>query len=98
VPLFVRYVSDKYAGKNDALVDVPNGGSFSDLVKLKAKPNIGEGIMTVLSTLAEANGLRGVIDIALNFIGILRQSTATGIKRRGRFGGTSSRINNYRTS
>src|SRR6266545_7508928 len=54
VLLFVRYVSDKYAGKNDALVDVPKGGSFSDLVKLKGKPNIGEGINTVLSTLAEA--------------------------------------------
>ena len=60
--LFVRYVSDKYAGKNDALVDVPKGGSFSDLVKLKGKPNIGEGINTALSALAEANGLKGVID------------------------------------
>src|SRR5262245_39497189 len=63
VLLFVRYVSDKYAGNHDALVDVPKGGSFSDLVKLKGKTNIGEGIMTVLSTLAEANGLTGVIDI-----------------------------------
>jgi type I restriction enzyme M protein len=63
VLLFVRYVSDKYAGKKDALVDVPKGGSFSDLVKLKGKTNIGEGINTVLSTLAEANGLKGVIDI-----------------------------------
>jgi len=62
VLLFVRYVSDKYAGKKDELVDVPNGGSFADLVKLKGKPNIGEGINTVLSTLAEANGLKGVID------------------------------------
>lgn len=63
VLLFVRYVSDKYAGKSDALVDVPRGGSFSDLIKLKGKPNIGEGINTVLSTLAEANQLKGVIDI-----------------------------------
>lgn len=63
VLLFVRYVSDKYSGKSDALVDVPKGGSFSDLVKLKGQPNIGEGINTVLSTLAEANGLKGVIDI-----------------------------------
>lgn len=63
VLLFVRYVSDKYAGKNDALVDVPKGGSFADLIKLKGQPNIGEGVNTVLSTLAAANGLRGVIDI-----------------------------------
>ena len=37
--LFIRYVSDKYAGKNDVLVIVPEGGSFTDLVKLKSKPN-----------------------------------------------------------
>lgn len=63
VLLFVRYVSDKYAGKADALVDVPNGGSFSDLIALKGQTNIGEGINKVLSNLAEANGLKGVIDI-----------------------------------
>ena len=66
VLLFVRYVSDKYAGKKDELVVVPDGGSFADLVKLKGKPNIGEGINKVLSALAEANGLKGVID-AVNF-------------------------------
>ena len=27
VLLFVKYVSDKYAGQNDALLDVPKGGS-----------------------------------------------------------------------
>jgi type I restriction enzyme M protein len=62
VLLFVRYVSDKYAGRKDAVVEVPAGGSFADLVKLKGKPNIGEGINKVLSTLAEANDLKGVID------------------------------------
>ena len=62
VLLFVRYVSDKYGGKKDEIVVVPEGGSFSDLVKLKGKPNIGEGINVVLSALAEANELKGVID------------------------------------
>lgn len=62
VLLFVRYVSDKYAGKRDSLVEIPEGGSFSDLVALKGKKNIGEGINTVLSALAKANGLQGVID------------------------------------
>ena len=38
VLLFVKYVSDKYAGKENALVVVPEGGSFSNLVKLKGKP------------------------------------------------------------
>ena len=62
VLLFMRYVSDKYGGKKDEIVVVPEGGSFSDLVKLKGKPNIGEGINVVLSALADANGLKGVID------------------------------------
>jgi type I restriction enzyme M protein len=66
VLFFVRYVSDKYAGKENALVDVPEGGSFADLVKLKGQPDIGEGFNKVLSKLAEANDLQGVID-AVNF-------------------------------
>jgi len=62
VLLFVRYVSDKYAGKSNQLVEIPDGGSFADLVKLKGKTDIGEGINKVLSKLAEANELQGVID------------------------------------
>jgi len=62
VLLFVRYVSDKYAGKKNQDVDVPDGGGFADLVKLKGNPHIGEGINEVLRKLAEANGLEGVID------------------------------------
>jgi len=62
VLLFVRYVTDKYAGKSDSLVDIPPGGSFSDLVALKGKKDIGEGINGVLDILAEANGLSGVIN------------------------------------
>ncbi|HOI97676.1 MAG TPA: type I restriction-modification system subunit M [Candidatus Pacearchaeota archaeon] len=62
VLLFVRYVSDKYAGKKNSDVIIPKGGSFADLVALKGKPNVGEGVDVVLSTLAEANGLKGVID------------------------------------
>jgi len=62
VLLFVRYVSDKYADQKNALVVIPPGGSFSDLVKLKGKTNIGEGINKVLSKLAEANDLKGVSD------------------------------------
>lgn len=64
--LFVRYVSDRYDNEDNPLVIIPQGGSFDDLTKLKGNPNIGEGINTVLSTLAEANSLRGVID-AVNF-------------------------------
>src|SRR5512147_1687658 len=62
VLLFVRYVSDKYAGREDEYVIVPEGGSFDDLIALKGKTDIGEGINKVLSALAEANDLVGVID------------------------------------
>lgn len=62
VLLFVRYVSDKYAGKTDQIVEVPAGGGFADLIALKGKPHIGDGINAVLSKLAEANDLQGVID------------------------------------
>lgn len=41
--LFVKYVSDKYAGNRNALILVPEGGSFADMVKLKGDKEIGEG-------------------------------------------------------
>ena len=64
VLLFVKYVSDKYADKKDALIEVPEGGSFQDMVSLKGKKGIGEGINTIISELAKANDLKGVIDVA----------------------------------
>jgi len=63
VLLFVKYVSDR-VGQNDSLLDVPEGGSFKDLVALKGKPNIGDGVNKVIGKLAEVNDLRGVIDVA----------------------------------
>jgi type I restriction enzyme M protein len=30
VLLFVKYVSDKYAGQKDAILEVPKGGRFAD--------------------------------------------------------------------
>lgn len=62
--LFVKYVSDKYANVDeyDAEIEVPEGGSFSDMERLIGSKDIGEGIDKVIAKLAEANGLRGVID------------------------------------
>jgi len=37
VLLFVKYVSDQYAGKSDTLIEVPEGGSFKDMVALKGE-------------------------------------------------------------
>ena len=64
VLLFVKYVSDKYAGKKYASIVIPEGGSFKDMVALKGKKDIGEGINTIIAKLAEANNLKGVIDVA----------------------------------
>ena len=35
--LFMRYVSDKYAGDPNALIEVPKGGGFADIVTLKGR-------------------------------------------------------------
>lgn len=64
VLLFMKYVTDKYYGKEDALIEVPEGGSFHDMVALKGSKDIGEGINTIIQKLAEANDLKGVIDVA----------------------------------
>jgi type I restriction enzyme M protein len=65
VLLFVKYVSDKYAGQKDALIDVPEGARFADLVSLKSKKDIGERMNIVIGKLADANPqLKGAIDVA----------------------------------
>ncbi len=62
--LFMKYVSDKHAGNPDALIEVPAGGGFADMVKLKGDKEIGEKINKIIGQLAEANDLKGVIDQA----------------------------------
>jgi len=64
VLLFVKYVSDKYAGQWDALIEVPKDGGFRDLVALKGDVEIGDKVNKIIARLAEANGLKGVIDVA----------------------------------
>ena len=62
--LFMKYVSDKHAGNPDALIEVPAGGGFADMVKLKGDKEIGDKINMIIGRLAEANDLKGVIDQA----------------------------------
>jgi hypothetical protein len=64
VLLFVKYVSDKYAGDPNGIIEVPAGGSFADMVALKGDKEIGEKINIIIAKLAEANDLKGVIDVA----------------------------------
>ena len=60
--LFVKYVSDRYKGVDYPDIEIPDGGSFDDMVNLIGKKNIGEGVNKVIAKLAEANNLRGIID------------------------------------
>src|SRR5579864_1965743 len=64
VLLFVKYVSDKYAGQPNALIEVPQGGGFADMAALKGDKEIGDKINKLIARLAEANDLKGVIDVA----------------------------------
>lgn len=63
VLLFVKYVSDKYANNPNALIRIPKGGSFKDIVALKGKKDIGEKIDVAISALAKENDLVNVIDV-----------------------------------
>ena len=67
VLLFVKYVSDRYAGDPHATFTVPPGGSYADLVALKGDKEIGDKINQAVTKLAEANGLEGVIDKEADF-------------------------------
>jgi len=64
VLLFVKYVSDKYAGQPDALIEVPRGGGFKDMIAAKGDKEIGDKINKIIGKLAGANNLKGVIDLA----------------------------------
>lgn len=62
--LFVKYVSDKAKSDPYSLIEVPEGGSFDDLVAVKGAPDIGERMNIAIRRLAEENDLQGVINNA----------------------------------
>lgn len=56
--LFIKYISDKYADSKqfEPPVIIPKGASYSDMVALKGKPDIGDKINTqVIQPLISAN-------------------------------------------
>lgn len=62
--LFVKYISDKYAGNPMGLIEIPKGASFDDMVALKGKPDIGDRInKEILRPLFSANGLEGSMEL-----------------------------------
>jgi type I restriction enzyme M protein len=63
VLLFVKYVSDKYAGIPYAPITIPEGASFKDMVALKGKSDIGDQInKKIIGPLANANKLSDMPD------------------------------------
>lgn len=63
VLLFVKYVSDRFAGQPFAAITVPEGASFADMVALKGKSDIGDQInKKILGPLAQANNLADMPD------------------------------------
>ena len=58
VLLFIKYVSDKYAGQPYAPITIPPGASFKDMVALKGTSDIGDQInKTIINPLMDANKL-----------------------------------------
>src|SRR6478609_2655557 len=63
VLLFIKYVSDKYAGQPYAPITVPDGASFADMVALKGQKDIGDQInKKIIAPLANANKLSDMPD------------------------------------
>jgi type I restriction enzyme M protein len=63
VLLFVKYVSDKYAGQPYAPITIPQGAGFKDMVALKGKSDVGDQInKKIIGPLANANKLSDMPD------------------------------------
>ena len=63
VMLFIKYVSDKYANIPYAPITIPKGASFTDMVALKGKTDIGDQInKKIIAPLANANKLSDMPD------------------------------------
>jgi type I restriction enzyme M protein len=63
VLLFIKYVSDKYAGLPFALIKIPAGATFADMVALKGKATIGDDVnKKIIAPLAQANKLSDMPD------------------------------------
>jgi type I restriction enzyme M protein len=63
VLLFIKYISDKYAGQYEPPITIPEGAGFQDMVDLKGNPNIGDLInKQIIAPLERENQLSGFPD------------------------------------
>lgn len=61
--LFMKVITDKYYGKANSLIEVPEDANFNTMISLKGKKNIGEEFNIILQKIAEENDLQGIIDV-----------------------------------
>lgn len=63
VMLFLKYVSDKAKNNPDALIVVPKGCYYDDIIAAKGKKDIGEIIDKIVGKIAKENDLEKIIDV-----------------------------------
>src|SRR4026207_1026663 len=63
VLLFIKYISDKYAGQPYAPIKIPQVASFKDMAAVKGKAELGDLInKRIIAPLADANHLSDLPD------------------------------------
>ncbi len=63
VILFIKYISDKWAGKKYTPIIIPPGSSFADMVRLKGTKDIGDQInKKIIAPITDKNSLSGMPD------------------------------------
>ncbi|WP_447511397.1 type I restriction-modification system subunit M [Acinetobacter geminorum] len=62
--LFLKYISDRYSKDEFAIIEIPEDATFDKISKIKGNKEIGDKLNIIIRKIAEANNLRGVIDIA----------------------------------
>ena len=83
--LFIKYVSDKYAGHPYGAIKVPPGASFADMLALKGRTDIGDQInKKIIAPLAAANRLSGFPDFPRGDRCFIRARRAAGPEPQGR--------------
>lgn len=62
--LFLKYISDRYSNDDFAVIEIPEDATFEKISALKGSKEIGDKLNIIIRKIAEANNLRGVIDVA----------------------------------
>lgn len=62
--LFLKYISDRFSNDDFAIIEIPEDATFDKISELKGNKEIGDKLNIIIRKIAEANNLRGVIDVA----------------------------------